>query len=71
MPKMDGYQMTQEIRKLEDSNNLAHIPIIAVTGAAMTGDAEQCYKAGMNSFVSKPVQLKDLREVLKEWYHND
>jgi PAS domain S-box-containing protein len=71
MPKMDGYQMTQEIRKLEDSNNLAHIPIIAVTGAAMTGDAEHCYKAGMNSFVSKPVQLTDLREVLKEWYHND
>jgi signal transduction histidine kinase/CheY-like chemotaxis protein len=71
MPNMDGYQMTQAIRKLEKSSNREHIPIIAVTGAAMTGDAERCYKAGMDSFVSKPVQLVNLREVLKEWYHYD
>ncbi len=68
MPKMDGYQMTQNIRSLEQAENKRQIPIIAVTGAAMSGDDEKCFQAGMSDFVSKPVQLADLRKVLKKWY---
>ncbi len=68
MPNIDGYQMTQIIRDLEREQKRVAIPIIAVTGAAMTGDAERCYDAGMSDFVSKPVLLSDLRAVLKKWY---
>lgn len=68
MPKVDGYQMSQQIRELEKQQQASPIPIVAVTGAAMTGDAEHCYDAGMSAFVSKPVQLADLKKVLKKWY---
>ena len=72
MPNVDGYEMTKNIREKEKQINKGtakkHIPIIAVTGAAMSGDAEICYEAGMDDFVSKPIQLSDLRTILKKWY---
>jgi len=68
MPNLDGYQMTQKIREIERNEQRSEIPIIAVTGAAMSGDAERCYELGMSDFVSKPVQLADLRKVLTRWY---
>ena len=71
MPKIDGYEMTSMIREIEQQEKREKVPIIAVTGAAMSGDSERCIDAGMNAFVSKPVQLADLRKVLKEWYPND
>jgi len=72
MPHMDGYEMAQAIRELEAKlNKTVKIPIIAVTGAAMSGDAQHCYDAGMNDFVSKPIQQKDLKKVLKKWYNNE
>jgi len=72
MPIMDGYQMSESIRKVEQANNTVKpIPIIAVTGAAMSGDDEKCFQAGMSDFVSKPVQLADLKKTLTKWYPND
>ncbi|WP_440873717.1 ATP-binding protein [Thalassotalea sp. PLHSN55] len=68
MPNLDGYEMTKIIRDIEQEENRKKVPIIAVTGAAMTGDSDRCFNAGMNDFVSKPVLLSDLREVLKKWY---
>jgi PAS domain S-box-containing protein len=71
MPIMDGYEMAETIRSIEQTQNKTKIPIIAVTGAAMSGDDEKCFQAGMSDFVSKPVQLADLRKVLTKWYADE
>ncbi len=68
MPNLDGYHMTKKIRMIELEQNKKAIPIVAITGAAMAGDAEHCYSTGMNDFVSKPIILKDLKKVMKKWY---
>ncbi|GLX80406.1 hypothetical protein tinsulaeT_37460 [Thalassotalea insulae] len=68
MPLVDGYDMTKSIRAQEKQKQLKPIPIIAITGAAMTGDEQHCFDSGMNDFVSKPMQMSDLKEVLKKWY---
>jgi len=59
MPEMDGFKATKAIRTLEESTG-AHIPIIAMTAHAMVGDKERCLKAGMDGYVPKPVEHKDL-----------
>jgi CheY-like chemotaxis protein/HPt (histidine-containing phosphotransfer) domain-containing protein len=63
MPTMDGYEATRRIR--ESSN--PHVPIIAVTAHAMSGDRDRCLREGMNDFLSKPVDLQRLAEVLAKW----
>ncbi|WP_076407463.1 PAS domain-containing hybrid sensor histidine kinase/response regulator [Shewanella sp. UCD-KL12] len=68
MPNLDGYHMTKKIRGIEQEQNKESIPIVAITGAAMAGDAEHCYSTGMNDFVSKPIVLKDLKKVMNKWY---
>lgn len=68
MPNLDGYHMTKKIRDIEVKQKKKAIPIVAITGAAMSGDAEYCYSTGMNDFVSKPVILKDLKIMMNKWY---
>ncbi|MBC7820392.1 MAG: response regulator [Planctomycetaceae bacterium] len=63
MPTMDGYEATRRIR--ESSN--AHIPIIGVTAHATSSDRDRCIREGMNGFLSKPVDLHLLAEVLERW----
>src|SRR6185503_2391582 len=65
MPEMDGYQATQKIREFERSQNLPHVPIIAMTANAMQGDRELCLAAGMDDYLSKPVSEGGLRSVLE------
>jgi CheY-like chemotaxis protein len=62
MPEMDGYQVTREIRMREKSYR--HTPIIALTADAITGDAEKCFASGMDAYLSKPVKMKVLKEVI-------
>jgi signal transduction histidine kinase/CheY-like chemotaxis protein len=62
MPGMGGFEAVRRIRDNE-SNTGEHIPIIALTAHAMVGDREECLKAGMDGYVSKPLRLDDLLRV--------
>ncbi len=65
MPGMDGYEATREIRNAE-SGVLDHdIPIIAITALTMVGDRESCLEAGMDDYVSKPIEPEELSEVIE------
>ncbi len=71
MPEMDGLEATRQIRKLESDSNIGQIPIVAMTAHAMQSDKENCMKAGMNDYVSKPVSPHALAEILKKWLPNN
>lgn len=64
MPEMDGITATQVIRKLRPENGPK---IIAITAYALVGDRDRCLEAGMDDYISKPVQLKELEAVLKKY----
>ncbi|MEK7408084.1 MAG: response regulator [Acidobacteriota bacterium] len=64
MPHMGGFEATQAIREHEQSTG-SHLPIIALTAHAMTGDRERCLEAGMDDYVSKPVRTEELFEKLE------
>lgn len=66
MPVMDGYQATQEIRRLPDQR-VSKLPIIAVTANAIQGDREKCLAAGMDDYLAKPVKSLLLEETLEKW----
>jgi len=65
MPVLDGYETTQRIRSL--NNSLQKIPIIALTANAMTGDADKCFDAGMDDYLSKPFEVSALEEKITFW----
>ena len=65
MPRMDGYTTTGEIRILQ--GNQKHTPIIAMTAHAMRGDRERCIAAGMDDYVSKPIDPDMVIRVLRRW----
>ena len=72
MPEMDGYEATRHIREAEQG--MAHrgklkfsIRIIAMTANAMQGDREKCLEAGMNEYISKPVEEEALQAALERW----
>jgi len=64
MPEMDGITATREIRKIWPENGPK---IIAITAYALEGDREKCLKAGMDDYISKPVQKKALEDVLMKY----
>jgi two-component system sensor histidine kinase/response regulator len=64
MPELDGLEATAAIRKLEQRTG-THVPIIAVTANAMIGDREQCLKAGMDDYLSKPLRADDLFAMIR------
>jgi CheY-like chemotaxis protein len=69
MPEMDGFEATQAIRRAE--RNGARLPIVAMTANAMKGDREKCIDAGMDDYLSKPVNPQKLKEKLETWINPD
>lgn len=63
MPNMDGFDATKTIREREKLSG-THIPIIAMTAYAMKGDMEKCLEVGMDEYVSKPINVKELEQAL-------
>jgi len=69
MPRMDGRELTRQIRVAEAKRGAggARTPIVAVTANAMKGEDERCLAAGMDAYLAKPVNLDQLRATLERW----
>jgi CheY-like chemotaxis protein len=66
MPDMDGFEATTAIRRNEKQTG-AHIPIIAMTAHAMSGDRERCLNAGMDNYISKPIHASTLLDLVSQY----
>lgn len=69
MPVMNGLQATQAIRNAEagEADRIGHVPVIAVTAHAMGGDRDRCLAAGMDDYLSKPVNPEKLEALIEKW----
>ncbi len=65
---MNGMEATREILHYEQLNHLAHVPIIALTANALTGDREKYIEAGIDNYIPKPINLNELKAII-ELYH--
>src|SRR5947209_7681079 len=68
MPRMDGYELTRQLRALEaERHSHSRMPVVAVTANAMKGEEERCLAAGMDAYLVKPVNIDLLRATLVRW----
>ncbi|WP_448205800.1 PAS-domain containing protein [Azospirillum sp. sgz302134] len=66
MPQLDGYELSQRLRAQERDSG-RRLPIIALTASALIGEAERCFAAGMDDYLSKPVNMQTLSRTLARW----
>ncbi len=66
MPEMNGYDTTTEIRNRERESG-KHLPIVAMTANAMVGEREKCLRYGMDDYISKPIDMDELKDILGQW----
>jgi two-component system sensor histidine kinase/response regulator len=71
MPEMNGFDATASILEWEQSNHATHVPIVAMTAHALSGDRERCLEAGMDDYLSKPLHADDLRAKLESIVHSE
>jgi len=71
MPGMDGLETTRRLRALQAEGSLRPFPIIALTAHAMATDRQASLDAGMDEHLTKPIQLDQLRSVLRHWLNAD
>jgi two-component system sensor histidine kinase EvgS len=67
MPEMDGYEMARALRDEEAKTHKPRTPVIALTAAALKGEAERCLAAGMDQYLAKPVSIPELVQALQRW----
>jgi CheY-like chemotaxis protein len=67
MPEMNGYELARNVRQCEERNGHERTPIIACTANALGGEAERCFEAGMDDYLAKPIELKQLELKLARW----
>ena len=67
MPNLDGYETTRRIRAGSVGDHLSPIPIVALTANAMESEKQKCFDAGMNDYLTKPVDIESLRDVLSSY----
>ncbi|TNJ33287.1 ATP-binding protein [Arenimonas terrae] len=67
MPEMDGYEMARALRDEEARTHKPRTPVIALTAAALKGEAERCLAAGMDQYLAKPVSIPELVQALQRW----
>jgi CheY-like chemotaxis protein len=67
MPEMDGYEASRLVRDPATGACNPGVAIVAVTASAMVGDRERCLQAGMNDYLSKPIEPANLARVLERW----
>ena len=67
MPVMDGFETTKIIRQREAQKNIKRIPIIAMTANAIEGDKDLCLKTGMDDYITKPISMVLVHQILKQW----
>jgi len=65
MPEMDGLEATRKIREIQEGKKKT--PIIALTANAMQGDQKKCLDAGMDDYLSKPFEVKDIEKLLDKY----
>jgi PAS domain S-box-containing protein len=65
MPVMDGFALTRAVREMEAPED--HLPIVALTANALAGEDQRCLAAGMDDYLSKPVEMKTLQRRLDRW----
>ena len=67
MPVMDGFAMTSELRRREQAQGVASVPVLALTACMAPEEIRQCKACGMNDWLIKPIGLEQLRDVLLRW----
>lgn len=67
MPEMDGYEATRRIRRSESDVRNPRIPVVAMTAHALEADRLRCLDAGMNDYLTKPINAQDLGGILEKW----
>lgn len=68
MPKMDGYLATKTIRQKEVNSR---VPVVALTANAFSDNQRKCFDAGMDDFLSKPLNIKQIQDMLEKWLQTD
>lgn len=66
MPVMDGFEATSKLREREKKSG-NHIPVVALTANALVGDRERCIEAGMDDYLTKPLDFGELKKVIERW----
>ena len=67
MPELNGYELVRRIREFERAEGRGHTPVIACTANAYGEEADRCFEAGMDDYLSKPIELGTLAGKLDRW----
>lgn len=68
MPVLGGIEATQKILEFEEKHRKHHVPIVALTANALAGDREKYIEAGMDNYLSKPIELEELNLLIQEYF---